>query len=63
MSDTAVKIIAANPIKFANVVCSALPTGVSSKYNETNDDNLAMTPSGLNSKLDNRFDDRTYYSN
>lgn len=64
MSDVAIKPKSGEPQKFANIVCSSMPTGVSmGKYNETKDDNMAISPSGLLSRLDNRFDDRTYYSN
>lgn len=61
MSDVAVKPKASEPLKFAGIVCSTLPVRDMAKYNETKDDNQAMTPSGLFNKLGNRFDDVTYY--
>lgn len=49
-------------IRFAGITCSVLPRGNAlGKLEETDNPQTPMTPSGLNVRYTNRFDDPTYY--
>ncbi len=50
------------PIRFAGITCSALPTRVMARHDETYWVPPHITPSGLEVKYTNRWDDPRYYS-
>ena len=60
--DVSNKCIEANPIKFGGIICSTKVTGESSKHAETYHTSEAPDASGLMLRLENRFDDPTYYT-
>jgi hypothetical protein len=50
------------PVRFAGMTISALPTGPMARYDDPKVP-AAISASGLNQALSNRFDDISYYSN
>lgn len=59
MTDVIVKIISANPIKNNGVIVGITPGTYQSKYVGFSDD---IEISGVETKLDSKFDDLTYYN-